>query len=387
MTASDHIFSAIVGTGFIGPVHVEALRRLGRPVVGIVGSTAERSQQAAERLNITRDYASFDDLLADPMIQVVHLTSPNRLHFEQCRRAIQAGKHVVCEKPLAMNATETAELVRLADAAPVVTAVNYNVRYYPLCQEARCRIRNGELGRIYHVTGSYLQDWLLHETDFNWRVLADEGGALRAVADIGTHWLDLLTWMTGLEVESICADLRTFLPTRRRPPRGSMETFGGTLDVPSSTESVAIDTEDYGSLLLRFRGGASGCLTVSQMSAGHKNCLRFDVAGARGTLAWDSERCNELWLGQRDQPNQLLPRDPALMHQAARSFAGYPGGHSEGFPDTFKQLFRSVYDYIEAGDYRGPRSFPTFADGHREVVLCETVLRSQREGRWIEVPR
>jgi predicted dehydrogenase len=376
--------SAVVGTGFIGPVHVEALRRLGRPVVGILGSTPEKGRAAAAALAIPRSYDHYEALLADSAVSVVHLASPNRLHFEQCRQALAAGKHVVCEKPLAMTAAETAELVRLAEQAPVVTAVNYNVRFYPLCLEARQRIAAGQLGAVYHVTGSYVQDWLLYETDFNWRVLPEEGGALRAVADIGTHWLDLVTFVTGLEVEQVCADLRTVLPTRQRP-KGSVETFQGKLEGPRATEPVAVGTEDYGSVLLRFRGGASGCLTVSQVTAGRKNCLRYEIAGARSALAWDSERPNELWLGYRDRPNELLLRDPALLSAEARRFANYPGGHNEGFPDTFKQLFRAVYDYIEAGDWQAPRPFPTFADGHREVALSEAILRSHRERRWVAV--
>ncbi len=326
-----------------------------------------------------------EELLADPAVHVVHLTSPNRLHFEQCKQVLAAGKHVVCEKPLAMTAAETAELAALAERTPLVTAVNYNVRYYPLCQESRQRIRDGQLGAVYHVTGSYVQDWLLYDTDFNWRVLAGEGGALRAVADIGTHWLDLLTWMTGLEVESVCADLHTFLPVRRRP-KGGVETFQSKLERQVETEPVAIDTEDYGSVLLRFRGGATGCFTVSQVTAGRKNCLRYEIAGAKAALSWDSERPNELWIGHRDKSNEVLTRDPALLHPSVRRFTNYPGGHNEGFPDTFKQLFRDVYDSIEAGDTRAPRSFPTFRDGHKEVVLCEAILRSHREGRWIEVP-
>src|SRR5262245_3796939 len=240
--------AAVVGTGFIGPLHVEAIRRLGHHVVGVLGSTPERGRAAAERIAIPRAYDTIDDLLADPAVQVVHLTSPNRYHFDQCRRCIAGGKHVVCEKPLAMTSAETAELVRLAASAPVVTAVNYNVRFYPLCWEARERLKS--LGPVYHVTGSYLQDWLLYPDDFNWRVLASEGGELRAVADIGTHWLDLVTWVTGLEVEELCADLRTVHATRRRPA-GPVETFAG----PSADGiPVAIDTEDYGSILLRFRG-------------------------------------------------------------------------------------------------------------------------------------
>jgi predicted dehydrogenase len=376
--------AAVVGTGFIAPVHVEALRRLGRPVAGVVGSSPERARQAAARWGLARAYASLEEALADPAVGVIHVTSPNRHHHGQCKKVLAAGKHVVCEKPLAMTSAESAELVGLEGKAPGVGAVCYNVRYYPLCQEGRQRIAGGELGAVYHVIGSYAQDWLLYETDFNWRVLAGEGGALRAVADIGTHWLDLMTFVTGLEVEAVCADLRTFLPHRRKPAGGT-ETFQGKLSGPVETEVVAVDTEDYGSVLLRFRGGASGCLAVSQVSAGRKNCLRFEVAGARSALAWDSERPNGLWLGRRDRANEVLLRDPALLHPEVRPFASYPGGHNEGYPDTFKQLFRSVYDHIESRDRNAPPPFPTFADGHREVLLGEATLRSHRERRWVEV--
>jgi len=376
--------AALVGTGFIGPVHVEALRRLGVPVVGVLGSSPERARDVADSLGIQKVYSSYAELLADAQVQVVHITSPNRHHFEQARQALAAGKHVVCEKPLAMTTKETAELAALAGQARTVAAVCYNVRFYPLCHEARQRILDGQLGAIHHVTGSYVQDWLLHDTDFNWRVLASEGGALRAVADIGTHWLDLVTWITGQNVQQLCADLQTFLPTRRRP-KGSVETFQSKLGGPKETEPVAIDTEDYGSLLFRLQGGGAGAMTVSQVSAGRKNCIRWEIAGSKGAMAWNSERPNELWIGHRDGPNELLIRDPALLAESVRRFANYPGGHNEGFPDTFKQLFRAVCEYIAAGDFKAPRPFPTFADGHREVALCEAVLRSHQERRWIEV--
>jgi predicted dehydrogenase len=371
---------AIVGTGFIGPVHIEALRRLGRNVAGILASTPEKGKQAALALGIPRAYASFAELLADTGIGAVHITSPNRLHFAQCKAAIAAGKHVICEKPLAMSTGETAELVRLAQGAPVVTAVCYNVRFYPLCLEARQRIAEGELGDIYHVTGSYVQDWLLHDMDFNWRVLADEGGALRAVADIGTHWLDLITFITGKDVESVCADLQTFLPVRRRP-KGSVETFQSKLGTAPVTEPVKIDTEDYGSVLLRLKGGGNGCCTVSQVTAGRKNCLRFEIAGSKGALAWNSERPNELWIGKRDKANELLLRDPALLRPPANRYAATPGGHNEGFVDTFKQLFRAIYQYID-GQGEPERLYPSFEDGHREVAICEAILQSQRVGQW-----
>jgi predicted dehydrogenase len=385
--------SAIVGTGFIGPVHLEALRRLNRPVVGLLGSTPGKSKRAAEALGVPHGYSSYDEVLADPNVHVVHLTSPNRHHYDQCWRALEAGKHVVCEKPLAMNARESAELAALARDKPLVSAVCYNVRYYPLCLEVREWIASGRLGEIYYVTGSYVQDWLLHDTDFNWRVLAEEGGSLRAIADIGTHWLDLIQSMTGLHVTEVCADLKTVWPTRRRP-QGSVETFqsssstlppGKGPEVREALIPVSITTEDYGSVLLHLDQGVRGCFTVSQVHAGRKNCLRFEIAGSAGSVAWNSEHPNELWIGERDRANELLTRDPALLHASVRPFANYPGGHNEGFPDTFKQLFRSIYAYIDRGDYSVPRPFPTFDDGHQEIRVCQAILESQRERRWVKV--
>jgi predicted dehydrogenase len=373
--------AALIGTGFIGPVHVEALRRLGRPLVGVLASAPDKGQRAAAALGLANAYASYAELLADPEVGSVHITSPNRFHFEQCRLALEAGKHVICEKPLAMNARESAELVALAASKPLTAAVCYNIRFYPLCLEARERIAAGELGEIYHITGSYVQDWLLYDTDFNWRVQAEEGGSLRAVADIGTHWLDLVQSITGLAVGAVCADLKTVWPVRRRP-LGGVETFSGKLAAATPQAAVTVTTEDYGSILLRFGKGARGCLTVSQVMAGRKNCLRFEIAGARGSLAWDSERPNELWLGQRDRPNELLVRDPALLRPTVRPFANYPGGHNEGFPDTFKQLFRAVYHHIDHG---GRADFPSFADGHRELLLCEAILQSHAERGWVAV--
>jgi predicted dehydrogenase len=376
--------SALVGTGFIGPVHVEALRRLNRPIVGILGSSAEKSRQAAQALGFERAYASYDELLADPQVHAVHVTSPNRFHFEQCRRALAAGKHVLCEKPLAMNVKESAALVELAGQKALAAAVCYNIRYYPLCLEVKEWIASGRLGEIHHITGSYVQDWLLHDTDFNWRVLAEEGGALRAIADIGTHWLDLVQAMTGLHVTEVCADLKTVWPTRRRP-KGSVETFQSKTLPPAELIDVPISTEDYGSVLLHFDQDVRGAFSVSQVNAGRKNCLRFEIAGSAGSVAWNSEQPSELWIGERDRPNELLVRDPALLQPSVRRFANYPGGHNEGFPDTFKQLFRAAYDYIDAGDFKAPPPFPTFADGHREILLCDAILRSQSQRGWARV--
>ncbi len=372
---------AVVGTGFIGPVHVEAVRRLGHTVVGVLGSSAEKSRTAARTLGIPTGYASFAELLADPAVSVVHLASPNRLHFEQCKQTLAAGKHVVCEKPLATTTSETAELVRLAAAAGVVAAVNYNIRFYPLVLELRERVRAGRLGSVLHVSGSYLQDWLLYPTDFNWRVLADEGGELRAVADIGTHWIDTVCFVTGLEVEAVFADLGTVHPVRQRP-RGGSETFGGGggPGVP-----VNVTTEDYGHLLFRFKGGAKGSLVVSQVNAGRKNCLRFDLAGSEASAAWDSEEPNAITLGYRGRANEQLTRDPSLLGKVAQGFADYPGGHTEGFPDTFKQLYKAVYADVLASRVYAHPLYATFADGHNEVRICEAVVRSHREQRWVNL--
>jgi predicted dehydrogenase len=370
-------------------VHVEALRRLGVEVIGILGSSEAKSRQATERMGIGAAYASLDDLLADERVQVVHICTPNRFHFEQASRALRAGKHVMCEKPLAMNARESAVLVELAQESGLAAGVNYNIRFYPLCLEARDRVERGDLGEVYSICGSYVQDWLLYPTDYNWRVLADQGGDLRAVADIGTHWLDLVTTITGLEVEAVCADLSTVHPVRQRPQvdgaSGEVETFKGKQEPAAAAKPVSISTDDYGCVMLRFRDGARGCLWVSQVTAGRKNCLRFEIAGAKRALAWCSEQPNELWIGHRDWANESLLRDPALASDRARAHIDYPGGHNEGFPDTFKQCFRAFYDAIAAGDLSGPAAFPTFADGHREIVLCEAILKSYRDGYWVEL--
>lgn len=378
------IRAAVIGSGFIGPVHVEALRRAGIEVVGILDADVARTKEAAERLNLARAYHDLDELLGDDDVHSVHIAVPNRYHYEMAKRALAAGKHVMCEKPLAMNSAESAELVELAGQSNVAAGVNHNIRYYPICLEAAEQVRTGKLGQIFHVTGSYVQDWLFHETDFNWRVLASEGGELRAVADIGTHWLDLIHAITHQEVEAVCADLSTVFPTRQKPV-GVVETFSGKEAAPVSTEPVSVDTEDYGCILLRFAGGARGCVFVSQVTAGRKNCLRFELAGSKQAIAWNSESPNELWIGQRDAPNQILMRDPALLSDRAREFVSYPGGHNEGFPDTFKQCFRDFYGHIQAGDMNAPPTFPSFADGHREIVLCEAILQSHREQRWIEI--
>lgn len=378
----------VVGTGFIGPVHVEALRRLGLGVKGVLGSSPDKSAAAAQRMGLEKGYASYAEMLADPEIGVVHLTSPNRFHRSQVLAALKAGKHVVCEKPLGMTSKETRELVAAAKRYPKqITAVNYNIRFYPLCLEARAMVQKGELGEVFHVKGSYVQDWLLYPTDFNWRVLASEGGELRAIGDIGTHWLDLVSFISGLEVEAVMADLRTVHPVRQAPPQGSVETFSGKKggQKKPATTPVSINTEDYASVLLRFAGGARGVLTVSQVTAGRKNRIEWEIAGSKRAIAWNGERPEELWIGERNQANRLLLRDPGLLDSPASAYTSYPGGHAEGFPDTFKQLYRAVYADIEAGKPSKHPLYATFEDGHKELALCEAILASHNSGKWTKV--
>lgn len=373
--------AAVVGTGFIGPVHVEGLRRAGVRVAGILGSTVEKSQAAAAQLGLPKAYTSLDQLLEDGEVDVVHLTSPNRFHYDQAKRVLAAGKHVLCEKPLAMNSRESSELVELAKQSGRAAGVNYNIRYYPLCVEASQRVRQGKLGNLFHVNGSYVQDWLFHPTDFNWRVMADDGGPLRAVADIGTHWLDLIQFIVGQPILAVCADLATVHPQRQRPVDGA-ETFGRGAPADGATNKIDVRTEDYGCILLRFREGAKGALWVSQVTAGRKNCLRFEMAGSQQSLSWNSETPNQLEIGHRDEANETLIRDPALISTQAAAVTSYPGGHNEGFGDSFKQLFLDFYKAIETPEDAG---YPTFQDGHHEILICEAILNSHRRQSWVEI--
>lgn len=374
----------VAGTGFIGPAHIEALRRNGIQVLGLAENTKENAIQKAAQLGIPRVYASLDEMLADPEIDVVHLATPNYLHHPHARAALLAGKHVVCEKPLAMDAAQSAELVDLAAARKLVNAVNFNIRMYPLAQQARSMVQSGELGDLFILQGSYLQDWLLFPTDWNWRLEPDLGGNLRAVGDIGSHWLDLLTFITGYHVEEVYADFKTFHPIRKKPAK-PLETFTGKILTPEDYIDQPIHTEDYATILLHYENGVRGVLTVSQVSSGRKNRLFYEINGSKSSLVWDSERPNELWMGHRTTPNQVIMKDPSLLTPEASATASYPGGHNEGFPDTFKQLYAKIYTYILAGDYSKIPDFPTFADGHYEMQLCEAIARSAKAGKWIKI--
>jgi predicted dehydrogenase len=382
-SSRSEIGAAVVGTGFIGTVHVDALRRLGVQVHGVVGSSGARGKERATAAGLPPAYESMEAMLADKHVDVVHITSPNHLHYAHAKAALSAGKHVVCEKPLAMTSAESGELLQLAESSGLVHAVNFNIRFYPLCQHLHQVVREGGLGEMRLVTGHYLQDWLLLDTDWNWRLDPALGGTLRAVSDIGSHWLDLTSFLTGSRVASVTADLATFIKVRHQP-KGSVETFS----TEKATETVAreIKTEDCATILVRYENGALGSFAVSQISAGRKNSLRVEIDGSTDAAAWYSEQPDELWLGHRGRPNEVLYRDPGLMSSAGAAASFLPGGHIEGFADTFRALYSAVYKAVLDG---GPAedSYPTFADGHDEMVVCEAVGRSAGTGTRVEINR
>jgi predicted dehydrogenase len=376
--------AAIIGGGFMGATHVEALHRLGIPVIGMLGENHDETTAFIKRNNIPLGYSSLDDLAKDPGIDVVHLCTPNYLHYSMAKVLLKTGKHVVIEKPLANTLEAGRELAEIARRENRIGAVNYSVRFYPINQEARSRILAGDLGEPRILHAEYCQDWLLYPTDWNWRLISKEGGALRVVGDIGTHAMDMLTWLTGLRITEVMADLATFIPVRQRPIK-AVNTFNNKLHQTIATENIRIDTEDFASILFRFNNGARGILTLSQVSAGRKNDFWWEINGSSSSMSWHQEEPNHLWIGYRNKPNEILLKDPALMQPETRQYAAYPGGHAEGYPDTFVRHFSNIYRYIENGDYSAPPNFATLEDGCRELALCDSIQSSAKHKKWTDV--
>lgn len=374
----------IVGTGFIGPAHVEALRRLPNlEVIALSEINLDLAKAKASQLDIARP-CTFEQMLAMPDIHCIHICTPNFLHYAQSKAALLAGKHVVCEKPLAKDLDEAEELVQLAAKTGLVNAVHFNLRYYPLVRQMKVMREKGDLGEVYSVLGSYLQDWLFYATDYNWRLEPDKSGDSRAIADIGSHLLDLIEYVTGLKTVAVMADFNTIHKQRKKPLK-AIETYSGKMLTPEDYQDVTINTEDHANVLLRFNNGNKGSVTVSQVSAGRKNQLKVEIAGSKKTLAWNSESPNEVWIGSRDGANSLLMRDPSLLYEEVRALITYPGGHNEGFGDTSKQLFKEVYAAVAQGKQPAAPKFPTFADGLRELLICERILESNRKQAWVDI--
>jgi predicted dehydrogenase len=372
---STRLRAAVVGTGFMGRTHLEAIRRLGFvDVAAVVGSSREKARTFADGSGIDLATDDYRAVVGDPAIHAVHICTPNAQHFAVASAALDRGKHVLCEKPLALTKAEAATLVALADAKAVRNATCYNLRYYPMVQQMRRMREAGQFGEILIAQGTYSQDWLLYETDWNWRVDATQAGSLRVLGDIGSHWCDMVEHVTGLQITSLCADLATFHKTRKRP--GSRAKSRDAID-------VTVDTEDFGAVMFRLGSRARGAFTASQVSAGRKNRLNIEIYGTKGSAAWDQERPDELWIGRRDGPSELLLKDPSLLMPGASAYADLPGGHSEGYADTFKQLFRRFYGSIL--DRSCAPEYPQFTDGLRQMRLLEAAQISHERRAWVDV--
>jgi len=376
------IRAGVIGVGFIGAAHVETLRRLNNVEVVAVADDEKIIKSKAEALGVDKYYSDYKEMLKDPDIDCVHICTPNYLHYEMSKAALLAGKHVVCEKPLTTNKKQAEELVALAKEKGAVNAINFNLRFYPLMHQLKAAITKGDLGEIFSVHGSYLQDWLFYDTDYNWRLEPEMSGESRAVADIGSHWMDLVEFVTGLKITEVFADFATFHKIRKKPLK-PVETYSGKLLKPEDYQEVPINTEDYATVLFKFNNGARGAMTVSQVVAGRKNRLAFEIAGSKKAASWVSESPNEVWIGRRDTANESLLKDPSLLYPEAREIVGYPGGHNEGFPDTFKYNFMKIYSRI-AG-VKDSIEYPTFEAGLREMELCEKIVESAKKGAWVKI--
>ncbi len=381
------INAGVIGCGFIGRIHIEALRRLGYINLAALAS---RNQEIADRkaleLSVPKAYGNWSDLVADDEVEVVHICTTNDLYYPIAKACIEAGKHVLCEKPLAMTVEEAGELWRTAEERGVVHAICHNLRYYPLVKQARAMVQSGEIGTVRLVHGHYLQDWLFLETDYNWRLVSELSGKSRAVADIGTHWLDMVQHVTEQKVNSVCADTTVFIPVRKKP-LFEVQTYSQEQLKPQEYEDVRVDTEDHATVMLKFSGGAKGVLLVSQVCAGRKNYIHFEINGSRSSLDWNGESANLLWIGERGKVNGEFIKNPALMHPNAAKYAGAPCGLEEGYLDTFKYIFSDVYGWIRGGAPMDVQSapFPTFKTGYELLCIVEAIFLSGASGAWEEV--
>jgi len=365
------IRAGLIGVGTIGNAHIEAIKRLGyADVAAISVRNKARAEELCGFFGIPKYYTDYREMLKDPDIDVVHNCTPNMAHFKINKDIILAGKHILSEKPLTVNSSESKELLDLLKTHNVKNSINFVYRHYSLVQQIKGMIENGELGDIYAIHGAYLQDWLLYDTDYNWRVDAKLGGPSRAMADIGSHWCDLAQFLLGQDISEVCADLATFVPFRTDNSSGA-----------APGRRVAVDTEDYGSALLRFTGGARGSFTVSQMSAGSKIGLAFGIDGSKASVKWEHGQADRLWIGHRDRPNEVLTMHPGLLNERGKSSNLYDG-KSERWPDAQKNMIDSFYRTILQGDK--PR-YADFAEGHKITRVVEAILESSRNRCWVKL--
>lgn len=372
--------AGVVGVGFIGAVHIEQLRRLGNVEVVALADEAG-AKEKADALYVPHAYTNYKDMIDNEQLDCVHICTPNSTHYEIAMYAMERGVNVVCEKPMTCTVEEAEKLRAYAKEKGLVNAMNFNCRFYPMAYQMRQMVRSGEVGDIYTVHGGYLQDWLFLDTDYSWRLEPEFTGASRAFADIGSHWIDLVEYITGLRAVEVLADFAIFHKTRKKPTK-EIATYSGMALRPEDYEEVPITTEDYATVLFHMENGACVSCNISQVFAGRKNQMIVSVAGSRCALHWDSENSNALWIGRRERDNGELVKDPSILDDGTKGVISYPGGHVEGFPDTFKQNFKKIYAAIAGGK---PEDYATFDDGLREMVLCEKIVESARERRWVSL--
>ena len=376
----------LVGPGFVAAHHIDAVRRLGDvDVIAIAGSSQASANKKAEEYKVDRAYGDFHALIADPDIQVIHNTTPNYLHLPVTMAALAAGKHVISDKPLAMNSTEAKQMRDAALAAGVAHVVTFNYRGNPLVQQARGMITKGECGDVSFVRGYYLQDWMTDPNVYSWRSDPAKGGASSALGDIGSHWCDLAEHISGMKIASVLADLATVIPVRYSSG-GSGEAFSATKS--GDRTPVEVHAEDLGNVLLRFENGTKGCFSVGQVLPGHKNDVELEVSGKSLSLKWRQEEQNNLWIGHHNRPNEIMAKDPSLISPEARKYAHLPGGHQEAWADAFRNLMRDAYTWVHGGGSidAKPEMLPTFQDGYRSTCLVEAMLKSAAGGSvWTTV--
>ncbi len=374
----------LIGTGYIGPIHLGALVRLGGvKVTRVVDANGELAARAAARFNVEKHGSDYREVIKDPEVDVVHNCTPNKYHHQITREALEAGKHVLSEKPLAMNLPEAEELVNLAEKKGAFTGIDFCYRYYPVVQEMAVRVRRGEAGAVRMVTGSYFQDWLSREIDWSWRLLKAESGESNITADLGSHWFDLVQFVTGLEVKEVMGDLATLIPVRRKPTRQVLA-FQKVEEVES--EEVKVEVEDYSAVLFHLSNGAPGSFTTSQVCAGRKSDTEFQIYGSRCSFAWNHKDATRMWIGHREKANEELIENPTLQDPATAKYANLPAGHPLGYHDAVYNLFLDYYEAVQSGE-AGKSQRPTFQTGYEEMKILEAVLESHKKRAWVTVRR
>ncbi|NMB95682.1 MAG: Gfo/Idh/MocA family oxidoreductase [Clostridiaceae bacterium] len=378
--------AGVVGTGYIGISHIEAIRRIGfADIVAVSDVNYDLAKRRANDYYIPKCYNSLEEMLADDEIDIIHNCTPNNLHLEVNEKIIKAGKHVFSEKPLARTSDESEKLLELLEEHKnVIHGMNYNYRMNPLVQEMKNKVKNGEIGEPKLAHGSYLQDWLLYDTDYNWRIEPEVCGPSRCIADIGTHWMDAIQTVTGGKIIEVVSDLVTTIPIRKKP-KGQVETFS----IASSTEyeEVEVKTEDYGAVIFKMDNGVRGVFCVSEVSAGRKCYFNFQIDGTKSSMYWNQEVADQMWMGFRDKDNSLVMRNPNLMTPEAREYTYLAAGHPEGWNDAMRNNVYSFYKYIADGKTIGkdPCDFATFYDGHYLIKITEAILESNKTKQWVKV--